>query len=215
MADPAAQASPATQEQYRRSIRVVRRAWGDLRADALRPSHVQALMEAMAGTPGKANNVLDALRAMCRWAMGPRELLSRDPTTGRRAIRGRRGAQALDAGAARHRGRQLHRDAPPSLRARPLHRAARQRRGAARFHRHRRRRLRATSEEDRGAAVVPDLPRTRSRDGDVGEAAGAVPVAGQRQAVHARTSCGRCSTRRERITRSSRVRSGTGCGRTP
>ena len=74
--------NPASKEQYRRSLRVVREAWGDLRADALRPSHVQALMEGLAETPGKANNVLDALRAMCRWAMGPRELLSRDPTLG-------------------------------------------------------------------------------------------------------------------------------------
>ncbi|MPZ36775.1 MAG: tyrosine-type recombinase/integrase [Rhizobiales bacterium] len=74
--------SDATKEQYRRSLRVVRTAWGDLRADALRPSHVQALIDGLANTPGKANNVLDALRAMCRWAMGPRELLSRDPTLG-------------------------------------------------------------------------------------------------------------------------------------
>lgn len=74
--------SPATQEQYRRSLRVVRTAWGDLRAESLRPSHVQALMDGLAATPGRANNVLDALRAMCRWAMGPRELLSRDPTLG-------------------------------------------------------------------------------------------------------------------------------------
>ena len=74
--------SDATKEQYRRSLRVVRAAWGDLRADALRPSHVQALVDGLASTPGKANNVLDALRAMCRWAMGPRELLSRDPTLG-------------------------------------------------------------------------------------------------------------------------------------
>lgn len=74
--------SPSTQEQYRRSIRVVRRAWGDLRAEALRPSHVQALHESLASTPGMANNMLDALRAMCRWAMGPRELLERDPTLG-------------------------------------------------------------------------------------------------------------------------------------
>lgn len=44
--------------------------------------HVQALMETLAETPGKANNVLDALRAMCRWAMGPREQLDRDPTLG-------------------------------------------------------------------------------------------------------------------------------------
>jgi len=74
--------SDATKEQYRRSLRVVRKAWGQLRADALRPSHVQALMEGLAAKPGSANNVLDALRAMCRWAMGPRELLSRDPTLG-------------------------------------------------------------------------------------------------------------------------------------
>ncbi len=74
--------SDATKEQYRRSLKVVRTAWGDLRAAALRPSHVQALMEGLAHKPGKANNVLDALRAMCRWAMGPRELLSRDPTLG-------------------------------------------------------------------------------------------------------------------------------------
>ena len=40
--------SDATKEQYRRSLRVVRTAWGDLRADALRPSHVQALMEGLA-----------------------------------------------------------------------------------------------------------------------------------------------------------------------
>jgi integrase len=74
--------SEATKRQYRRSLRVVRLAWGDLRADALRPSHVQALVDGLAGTPGRANNVLDALRAMCRWATGPRELLSRDPTLG-------------------------------------------------------------------------------------------------------------------------------------
>jgi integrase len=74
--------SDGTKEQYRRSLRVVRTAWGELRADALRPSHVQALMDGLASTPGKANNVLDGLRAMCRWAMGPRELLSRDPTLG-------------------------------------------------------------------------------------------------------------------------------------
>ena len=58
--------SEATKETYRRSLLVIRKAWGDLRAAALRPSHVQALMERLSSTPGKANNVLDALRAMCR-----------------------------------------------------------------------------------------------------------------------------------------------------
>lgn len=75
--------APGTQEQYRRSLGKVRKAWGDLSAESLRPSHVQALIEKIGEkTPGAANNVLDALRAMCRWACGPRELLSRDPTQG-------------------------------------------------------------------------------------------------------------------------------------
>ncbi|WP_246684125.1 MULTISPECIES: integrase [unclassified Mesorhizobium] len=73
----------STREKYRQSLKAVREAWGELQADSLRPSHVQALVETIgAGKPGSANNVLDALRAMCRWACGPRELLSRDPTQG-------------------------------------------------------------------------------------------------------------------------------------
>lgn len=73
----------STKDKYRQSLRVVRSAWGDLQADSLRPSHVQALIETIgAKKPGTANNVLDALRSMCRWACGPRELLARDPTQG-------------------------------------------------------------------------------------------------------------------------------------
>lgn len=75
--------APSTQEQYRRHLRIVREAWGNLPSDQLRPSHVQALIERIGREkPGTANNVLDALRAMCRWATGPRELLGRDPTHG-------------------------------------------------------------------------------------------------------------------------------------
>lgn len=75
--------APSTQEQYRRSLRVVRATWGELPAASLRPAHVQALIEKIGRTrPGAANNVLDALKAMCRWALGPRELLARDPTQG-------------------------------------------------------------------------------------------------------------------------------------
>lgn len=73
----------STMEKYKQSLRVVREAWGNLQAESLRPSHVQALVETIgAQKPGSANNVLDALRSMCRWACGPRELLSRDPTFG-------------------------------------------------------------------------------------------------------------------------------------
>lgn len=74
--------SQGTKTKYKASLTVVRKAWGSLPAEGLRPSHVQALMDKLAATPGKANTVLDALRSMCRWAMGPRELLTRDPTLG-------------------------------------------------------------------------------------------------------------------------------------
>jgi len=75
--------SKGTKEQYRRHLKHVRLAWGDLPAASLRPSHVLALIEKIgADRPCTANNTLDALRAMCRWAMGPRELLERDPTQG-------------------------------------------------------------------------------------------------------------------------------------
>lgn len=74
--------SIGTQQKYRASLKVIRKAWGELPAEGLRPSYVQALMDNLADKPGKANNTLDALRSMCRWAMGPRELLTRDPTIG-------------------------------------------------------------------------------------------------------------------------------------
>ena len=67
--------SDGTQEQYRRSLRVVRDAWGDLRAEALRPSHVQALWRRSADNAGQGEQrarraaghvpMGDAARASC------------------------------------------------------------------------------------------------------------------------------------------------------
>lgn len=75
--------SKGTQDHYRRNLKPVRAAWGDLPAQSLRPKHVDALIRKIGSeTPGAANNVLDALKAMCRWANGPVELLSHDPTQG-------------------------------------------------------------------------------------------------------------------------------------
>lgn len=75
--------SQGTQLQYLRNLKPIRAAWGSLPINDLRPKHVQALIEKIGATrPGAANNTLDALKAMCRWAMGPRELLERDPTQG-------------------------------------------------------------------------------------------------------------------------------------
>ncbi|WP_238368890.1 tyrosine-type recombinase/integrase [Heliomarina baculiformis] len=75
--------SAGTQDQYRRYLGVVEQSWGDLPINNLRPKHVQALIEKIGiERPGAANNTLDALKAMCKWASGPRELLDRDPTRG-------------------------------------------------------------------------------------------------------------------------------------
>lgn len=75
--------SKGTQDQYRRYLKPARKAWGDLPAGELRPKHVDALIRKIgADKPGAANNMLDALKAMCRWANGPVELLSHDPTQG-------------------------------------------------------------------------------------------------------------------------------------
>ncbi len=72
-----------TQKQYRRNLEPVRMAWGGLRASELRPKHVDMLIRKIGmNTPGAANNVLDALKAMCSWANGPVELLAHDPTQG-------------------------------------------------------------------------------------------------------------------------------------
>lgn len=82
----------ATQNYYLCYLKVVRDAWGDLQAAQLRPSHVQALVDRIgAEKPGRANNVLIALKAMSRWALGPRELLARDPTLGVQKFKGGEG----------------------------------------------------------------------------------------------------------------------------
>lgn len=74
---------PSTQNYYRTYLEVIRGLWGNLPAEDLRPADVEALMDKI-GTekPGRANNILYALRSMTSWARGPRGLLSSDPTHG-------------------------------------------------------------------------------------------------------------------------------------
>jgi integrase len=57
-----------TLDQYERTLRLARKAWGSLPAKGLRPVHVQAVMDGLAATPGKANNFLSAMRALSTWA---------------------------------------------------------------------------------------------------------------------------------------------------
>jgi integrase len=77
------QMAEGTRIQYRRYLKPARKAWGGLPASELRPRHVDALVRKIGlETPGAANNVLDALKALVAWANGPVELLSHDPTHG-------------------------------------------------------------------------------------------------------------------------------------
>ena len=72
-----------TQEHYKRYLKPVRNAWGELPARSIRPRHVDALIRKIgAEKPGAANNTLDAIKAAVAWAMGPVELLDHDPTQG-------------------------------------------------------------------------------------------------------------------------------------
>jgi integrase len=65
----AAQIGDGTRYQYKRAMTLARQAWGDLPAAGLRPSHVQAVMDGLADTPGKANNFLGGMRALSTWAL--------------------------------------------------------------------------------------------------------------------------------------------------
>lgn len=57
-----------TQEIYRRELKFACLLWGKLPIAQLQPKHVNAMMETLADKPGKANNVLGALRALSKWA---------------------------------------------------------------------------------------------------------------------------------------------------
>lgn len=61
--------APGSQYQYRRSLDIARKAWGNLPADGLRPKHVQIMMDGLAATPGKANDFRSAMRVLSDWAI--------------------------------------------------------------------------------------------------------------------------------------------------
>jgi integrase len=65
----------STQYQYLQSLKIARAAWGSLPASALRPDHVQAMMDELAAKPGKANNFLTAMNALQKFARPRKHLL--------------------------------------------------------------------------------------------------------------------------------------------
>jgi integrase len=64
-----------TQYQYRRYFGIAIAAWGSLPSAALMPHHVQAMMDGLSKTPGKANNFLIVMHALSAFAR-PRNLLT-------------------------------------------------------------------------------------------------------------------------------------------
>jgi integrase len=71
----------STQRKYRAYLDIVCAVWGSLPSASLMPHHVQALMDKLSSTPGKANNVLIVLRALSAYAR-PRNLLTQSITEG-------------------------------------------------------------------------------------------------------------------------------------
>jgi integrase len=60
--------SDSTQRHYRRYLKIARKAWGELKADGLRPVHVRAMMQQFTATPPKANSFLWCMSALSAWA---------------------------------------------------------------------------------------------------------------------------------------------------
>jgi integrase len=59
----------SSQYQYKKSLKVARKAWGDLKHEGLRPMHMHAMMRTLAATPAKANLFLGTMRALSNWAL--------------------------------------------------------------------------------------------------------------------------------------------------
>lgn len=57
-----------TIDQYQRALGIARKAWGALDPKGIRPVHVQAVMDSLSGSTGRANNFLAAMRALSTWA---------------------------------------------------------------------------------------------------------------------------------------------------
>jgi integrase len=70
-----------SKQQYDQALKTARNAWGSLPAKGLRPVHVQAVMDGLSGTPGKANTFLGGLRALNSWAIA-RGLIDQSITQG-------------------------------------------------------------------------------------------------------------------------------------
>jgi site-specific recombinase XerD len=73
--------SPATKDVWRRALRVAEDGIGAVSIHDIRPAVVQAMIDQMAGLPGKQTAVLSALRQLEKWAL-VRDLLPQHITTG-------------------------------------------------------------------------------------------------------------------------------------
>jgi integrase len=59
-----------TRDQYTRQIKTARAGFGNLPADAMRPSLIMGVLDGLADRPGTANNFLTAMRAVSAWGRG-------------------------------------------------------------------------------------------------------------------------------------------------
>jgi integrase len=74
--------APNTKRGYRRTLILAERYLGDVAIDAIRPRLVQAFLDGLRRTPGEQYVARNALKAVEKWAAGPRELLPQMIMTG-------------------------------------------------------------------------------------------------------------------------------------
>lgn len=77
---------PSTQRTYKGIFDRYRDKYGTNPVALLEPRHIRAQMDAMAGTPAAANNMLKVLRAVMRFGV-ERGLVRTNPTTPVRVLR--------------------------------------------------------------------------------------------------------------------------------
>jgi hypothetical protein len=70
--------SEATKRDYKRYLKAVSRAWGELHVGSLRPKHVIQLRDQWSETPVAANHLLSVLKTLINWGI-PREFSDTNP----------------------------------------------------------------------------------------------------------------------------------------
>ncbi len=87
------QMAPGTQREWKRCLEHVAAKYGHRRLDQMRLKHLEVIRDEKADTPGSANNYVDALKSLCKWAC-KKERIDTNPAIGLERFKQRRSYDA-------------------------------------------------------------------------------------------------------------------------